>query len=164
MVSSGVADTTDRYASCGFRVLIYSHSSKLEGKESFNLVLDSLKGDRQVDLLIISSLVGRADGTSAAGSTHNASSMISELIVFPERLTSNAETNADVLEELRRFAAGKGWHATRVNVASSVEQALEATELAFKKQAGEWSHMSCLITGSSYLVAEALALLEVSGT
>ena len=163
MISSGVADTTNRYASCGFRVLIYSHSSKLEGKESFNLVLDSLKGDRQVDLLIISSLVGRADGTSAAGSTHNASSVISELIVFPERLTSNAETNADVLEELRRFAAGKGWHATRVNVASSVEQALEVPEDAYKKS-GDSSHMSCLVTGSSYLVAEALALLEVSGS
>jgi folylpolyglutamate synthase/dihydropteroate synthase len=48
-----------------------------------------------------------------------------------------------------------------VQVASSVEQALEAAEDAYK-QSGDSSHMSCLITGSSYLVAEALALLEVA--
>ena len=88
----------------------------------------------------------------------------SGLIVFLERLTLKAETNFDALEELRLLAMSKRWLPESVQVAQSVEQALEATELAFKKQAGEWSHMSCLITGSSYLVAEALALLEVSGT
>jgi folylpolyglutamate synthase/dihydropteroate synthase len=75
-----------------------------------------------------------------------------------------AETNFDSLEELRLLAVSKGWPPESVQVAQSVEQALEAAEQAYKKQAGEWSHMSCLITGSSYLVAEALALLEVSGT
>lgn len=56
-----------RYASRGFKVLIYSHAAKLEGTESFKLVLNSLKGGQSVNLLIVTSLVGRTDGTSAAG-------------------------------------------------------------------------------------------------
>lgn len=145
--------------------MIYSHSAKLEGKESFGLVLDSLRVDQQVDLLIISSLVGRVDGTSAAGlSRKHSRERGSGLIVSLERLTMKAETNFNSLEELRLLAVSKGWPPESVQVAQSVEQALEAAEQAYKKQAGEWSHMSCLITGSSYLVAEALALLEVSGT
>lgn len=56
-----------RRGSRSFRALIYSHAVKLEGMESFQLVLNSLKGELRVDLLIITSLVGRIDGTSAAG-------------------------------------------------------------------------------------------------
>ena len=61
------ADMVDRYASRGFRVLIYGHSAKLESQDNLRLVLDSLRGNMRVDLLIITSLVGRADGSSAAG-------------------------------------------------------------------------------------------------
>lgn len=161
MVSSIFADTPDRYASRGFKAVIYSHSAKLEGKESFDLVLDSLRREsEQVDLLIISSLVGRADGTYAAGPTHKDSSeRDSELTFLPERLNVKAEMSTDALDELRRLALRKGWLDACVQVASSVEQALEVAENAYK-QSGDRSHMSCLVTGSSYLVAEALAVLE----
>jgi hypothetical protein len=88
----------------------------------------------------------------------------SGLIVFLERLTMKAETNFDALEELRSLAVSKGWPSESVQVAQSVEQGLEIAKTAYKKQSSDSSHMSCLVTGSSYLVAEALALLEVSGT
>jgi folylpolyglutamate synthase/dihydropteroate synthase len=71
-----------------------------------------------------------------------------------------AETDFASLEELKSLAVSKGWLPESVKVAQSVEQALEAAEQAYKKQSGDNSHMSCLVTGSSYLVAEALALLE----
>jgi hypothetical protein len=75
-----------------------------------------------------------------------------------------AETNVDSLEELRWLAVSKGWLPNCVQVVPSVEQALETAAHSYEKQSGEGnSHMSCLVTGSSYLVAEALALLEVSG-
>ena len=75
-----------------------------------------------------------------------------------------AETDFGSLEELKSLAVSKEWLPESVQVARSVEQALEAAEQAYKKQSGDSSHMSCLVTGSSYLVAEALALLEVSET
>lgn len=64
------------HTSRDFRVLIYSHAAKLEGIESFKLVLDILEGERRVDLLIITSLVGRADGISAAGPIFASSSEV----------------------------------------------------------------------------------------
>lgn len=55
-------------------VSIYNHTAKLEGNESFKLVLDSLEGERRVYISIITSLVGRVDSTSAAGLTTASSS------------------------------------------------------------------------------------------
>jgi hypothetical protein len=49
----------------------------LEGIESFKLVLESLKGERRVDLLIVTSLVGRIDGANAAGKTSVGSGVVS---------------------------------------------------------------------------------------
>lgn len=75
-----------------------------------------------------------------------------------------AEADFGSLEELKSLAVSKGWLSESVGVARSVEQALETAEQAYKRQSKDSSHMSCFLTGSSYLVAEALALLEVSGT
>jgi hypothetical protein len=75
-----------------------------------------------------------------------------------------AEADFGSLEELKSLAVSKGWLSESVEVARSVKQALETAEQACKRQSKHSSHMSCFLTGSSYLVAEALALLEVSGT
>lgn len=69
-----------------------------------------------------------------------------------------ANTREDTLEELRQLASEQGALAS-VLVARSVEEALKMAGHGYK-ESGRGSHMSCLVTGSSYLVAEALALLE----
>ncbi|KAM0704123.1 hypothetical protein Q7P35_008355 [Cladosporium inversicolor] len=117
----------------GFKILIYSHAAKLEGMDSFKLVLNSLKEERCADMLIITSLVGRIDGTSAA-----------------ERLTLRANTREDTLEELRQLASAQ-MGLTSVLVARSVEEALNMAQNGYKASSRD-THMSCLITGSSYLV------------
>jgi hypothetical protein len=60
--------------------------------------------------------------------------------------------------------ATRSCEAARVRTSQSVEEAVEMADQAYMKQSDEFSHMSCLMTGSSYLVAEALALLKTSGT
>ena len=75
-----------------------------------------------------------------------------------ERLNVRANTREDTLEGLRRLASEKDWLASVV-VSQSVEEALKMAEHEYGIS-GRDSHMSCLVTGSSFLVAEALALLE----
>ena len=58
------------------------------------------------------------------------------------------------------LALEKEWLPTVV-VTQSVEDALTTAEHEYK-MAERGLHMSCLIMGSSFLVAEALALLEAS--
>jgi hypothetical protein len=77
-----------------------------------------------------------------------------------ERLNIRANTREDTLEELKRLALGKEW-LTSVVVTQSVEDALKVAEHEYSIS-GRGSQMSCLVTGSSFLVAEALALLEAS--
>ena len=79
---------------------------------------------------------------------------------WTERLSLRANTHEDTLKDLRQLALQQGW-LTTVAVARSVEQALEMARDMFRSS-GKGSHMSCLVTGSSYLVAEALGLLGVS--
>lgn len=66
----------------------------------------------------------------------------------------------DTLEGLRKLALEKEW-LTSVVVTHSVEDALRMAEHEYEVS-GKGLHMSCLVTGSSFLVAEALALLEAS--
>jgi len=77
-----------------------------------------------------------------------------------ERLNLRAATHEDTLEELKKLASEKEWLASVV-VTHSVEEALKTAEHQYRiSRRGQ--HMSCLVTGSSFLVAEALALLESS--
>ena len=71
-----------------------------------------------------------------------------------------ANTREDTLEDLRNLASGKEW-LNFVVVTQSVEGALKMAEHEYRTS-GKGLHMSCLVTGSSFLVAEALALLEAS--
>jgi hypothetical protein len=48
---------------------------RLEGIDGFKLVLESFKEEHCVDLLIITSLVGRIDGTNSSGTTYAGSSL-----------------------------------------------------------------------------------------
>ena len=64
----------------------------------------------------------------------------------------------DTLEELRKLASEKEW-LTAVAVTQSVEDAIKMAENEYRNL-GRGPHMTCLVTGSSFLVAEALALLD----
>ena len=71
-----------------------------------------------------------------------------------------ADTHKDTLEELRRLALEKEWLAA-VAVTQSVEDAIIMAENEYRNS-GRGPHMACLVTGSSFLVAEALALFDSS--
>jgi ABC-type molybdenum transport system ATPase subunit/photorepair protein PhrA len=71
-----------------------------------------------------------------------------------------ANTREDTLEELRKLAFEKEWLESVV-VAHSVEDALKMAEHEYR-MSEKGLHMSCLVTGSSFLVAEALAFLDAS--
>lgn len=75
-----------------------------------------------------------------------------------ERLTLSAKMSEDTLEELEQLASEQEW-LTSILVARSVEEALRMAQDGYRASEKS-SHMSCLITGSSYLVAEALGLLK----
>lgn len=77
-----------------------------------------------------------------------------------ERLNLRANMREDTLEGLRKLALEKEW-LTSVVVTRSVEDALRTAEHEYEVSA-KGLHMSCFVTGSSFLVAEALALLEAS--
>jgi len=77
-----------------------------------------------------------------------------------ERLNLRANTCKDTLDELKMMASGKDW-LTTVAVTQSVEDALKRAEYEYSTSE-RGLHMSCFVTGSSFLVAEALALLRPS--
>ena len=64
----------------------------------------------------------------------------------------------DTLEELRKLASEKEW-LTAVAVTQSVEDAIKMAEKEYRSP-GRGSPMTCLVAGSSFLVAQALALLD----
>lgn len=78
-----------------------------------------------------------------------------------ERLNLRANTCKDTLDELKMMVSGKEW-LTTVAVTQSVEEAFKMAEYEYSTSERGLRHMSCVVTGSSFLVAEALALLEAS--
>lgn len=77
-----------------------------------------------------------------------------------ERLNLRANIREDALEELRKLASEKEGP-TSVVVTQSVEGALMMAEQEYRIS-GRSPQMSYFITGASFLVAEALPLLEAS--